>query len=97
MRRSLPFSMGNLGSVTDNKTMVLALSRVEASLEEVSDRHKRMLLRMKNQEKIVDDMLEQLSQRQAATLRYLADVENDINEKLAAISKKQEEVLKKLK
>jgi hypothetical protein len=95
MRRSLPFSLGNVESGSDKKAMVLALSRVEAELEQISDRHTRMLKRMKDQEKVVDDMLEQLSQRQAATLRYLSDVENDLNRKLEEISQKHDEVMKK--
>ncbi|MBF0195957.1 MAG: hypothetical protein HQL71_15465, partial [Magnetococcales bacterium] len=78
-----------------NKTMVLALSRVEAELEQISERHARLLKRMKDQEKDMTDMLEQLSQRQAATMRYLTDVENNINRKLEELSLKHDEVMKK--
>jgi hypothetical protein len=95
MRRSLPFSLDNVESGSDNKTMVLALSRVEAELEQVSDRHTRLLKRMKDQDKVVADMLDQLSQRQAAALRHISDVENDLNRKLEELSQKHDEVMKK--
>lgn len=97
MRRSLPFSLVN--SEEDGrgqKKMVLALSRVEAGLDQVAARHVKLLRMVKDQEKEVTDMLEQLSERQAATLRILAVKEEEINKKLEELSRKQEEIIKKI-
>jgi hypothetical protein len=96
MRRSIPFSLEDPEAKPEKKKMVLALSRVGAELEQVSDRHTRLLLRVKNQEKIVTNMLEQLSQRQAATLRHLTEKEAEVDKKLARLAKKQKEILKKI-
>ncbi|MBF0383590.1 MAG: hypothetical protein HQL69_21420 [Magnetococcales bacterium] len=95
MSSSLPYSLNNVDSDSDKKNMVLALSRVEAGLEQITDRHTRMLKRMKEHEKVVDDMLEQLSQRQAATLRYISDLENSFNRKFEELAQKHEEIMKK--
>jgi hypothetical protein len=96
MKRSLPFNLGNQGGALGKKSVVLALSRVEVELEQISDRHTRLLKRVKKREKIVAEMLEQLSQRHSATLRHLAEREDEIDAKLAKLSKKQAEILKKI-
>jgi hypothetical protein len=96
MRRSLSFSLGNSEELPGKKKMVLALSRVEAGLDQVSDRHARLLYRVINQEKVVSNMLDQLSQRHSATLRHLASREAEIDKKLAQLAEKQEEFLKQM-
>ncbi|MBF0448388.1 MAG: hypothetical protein HQL67_09330 [Magnetococcales bacterium] len=97
MRRSLPFSLRSPEQVEgDERGVVLALSRVEAELEQVSERHTRLLLRVQKQEKSVADKLTQLSDRQAATLRFLTAQEAEINEKIARIAQMQEQLAKRL-
>ncbi|MBF0453332.1 MAG: hypothetical protein HQL72_00785 [Magnetococcales bacterium] len=95
MRRSLPFSLGIAEGDPEKKKMALALSRVEAELEQASVRHARLLRRFSDQEKEMSDRLEQLAQRQSATLRQLMAKEAEINQKLTELSEKQEEILRK--